>query len=727
MPVPESQPPYSAAVPTAYFFIDQNGFTQSTNQSFGPVLNNEVNEFRVTSKFSCTTARLAYAICKGVVLVQPQTGNSNRVNLILRPYKQPFPGLNISYFVYRGLRKADFFSTNTIPEVIPAISTASDLVKKINADFDAFYSEDLFDENGTLMPKPAFEAKYIGYDPSIPSATFISDLFFKNSEFIASGSGTEETHAYELPLIDGGKSLGSFEGTDCGMDVVLNYGDYRFDFDNSEFIFDLAYARAAEVKIVLTGSDLEKKIQKEQIFQFVDVVAFFGLYTNNGTVKAFSSTIESEKTGIAIYTDLIAGFATKNNWYIYIQGDRARSYNYYGQYRIGVTNPNSLKFGYLESSLTEIQYGANGWPIIITTQLQGVSDGTNRLFIQLVTDNNNNVVLYGQIGQYINSSKDNFYSPDSLIIPPNPLGGTSRLTSSIEMSIPATPDGNNVSSFHIMLYQGIVYEYKIGELADENGQLSIIKREANLIDDIFCLIKAVPLIKGGSNEDILVIASKKLALKNQFYNGQQQGISLIKTLVVKDTIATEDPNSPYFNIVAYLTETVHSLRNALYITGASTSPGKEESFSNKSITGEKTYELPSPYYHETVSFTDSGLTINGVMLRSVDNTIPDKLIVGFSNQENDIVESLIGSNHKNPRLVFASLFEITEDIYSVENIKYRKYSVGILSESNGILESYFPVTPVILFTLDQKIFFSAEYSKYIKDKKSVLVELSPNF
>ncbi|HUC83472.1 MAG TPA: hypothetical protein VMR70_21345, partial [Flavisolibacter sp.] len=85
----------------SHFFIDPSGVTQVAAQAFGPVAGNEANEFRLTSGFSCNGTAKAFAICKGIVLVQPQAGNTGKVNLVLRPFTQPFPGLNIKYFVYR--------------------------------------------------------------------------------------------------------------------------------------------------------------------------------------------------------------------------------------------------------------------------------------------------------------------------------------------------------------------------------------------------------------------------------------------------------------------------------------------------------------------------------------------------------------------------------------------------------------------------------------------------
>ena len=112
----------------SHYFIESGGFpSQLEEQSFGPASS---TEFRLTSQFTLTSAKKAFAICKGVVLLQQQTGagNEDKVNLVLRPYSQPFPGLNVKYFVYRGLQKSDFFNTASVPKIIKSNATTADYI-----------------------------------------------------------------------------------------------------------------------------------------------------------------------------------------------------------------------------------------------------------------------------------------------------------------------------------------------------------------------------------------------------------------------------------------------------------------------------------------------------------------------------------------------------------------------------------------------------------------------
>ncbi|WP_431241143.1 hypothetical protein ACQ9BO_13535 [Flavobacterium sp. P21] len=170
----------------SHFFIESGGFpAQLPGQGFGP---QSETVFNLTSRFSLGAPKKAYSICKGIVLVQPQTGNDDKVNLILRPYNQPFPGLNIKYFVYRGLQKSDFFTTDSEPLIIPKNNSTSDFINKINDDFKAFY-EGQKQADGTPIDIP-FKAEFIAYEKPVANpdpndlalllATPLSDFFLKN-------------------------------------------------------------------------------------------------------------------------------------------------------------------------------------------------------------------------------------------------------------------------------------------------------------------------------------------------------------------------------------------------------------------------------------------------------------------------------------------------------------------------------------------------------------------
>lgn len=716
---------------TSHFFTESGGFTQSPAQSFGPVND---TEFNLTSKFSVATPQKAYSICKGVVLVQPQTADPTKVNLILRPYKQPFKGLNVKYFIYRGLQKSDFFTTDGDPLIkSSSTGTPSDFITKINIDFDAFHGGRK-DADGTPIAPPPFTAKYIGYDESITDLTIpLSSFFFKESEFVAADTTFDEKDNFELPMIDIGKSLGNFAEGECGIDVVLNYGDYQHNFDNGEFVFNLEYARNTEGKIVLSGTDVEKKLLREQTIQFIDIAAFYGLFVPAESVGVMTAGVQTEKKGTEIYNTIISKFATKNNWYVYIQSDRTRSYDFYGNYKINEAGDNNLKTGLLEDAttkivpMTETQYGTFGWPVLINTQEQATSVTTNNLYLQLVTDNNNNAAFYGQIANVANAQKDNFINADGLRIPPDAEGNYQTLTSQIQLSTPAVA-GKNIATLSTLLYQGIINTYIVKELLDENNQPIVQLGQANYFDDVFSLIDAQPLLKLSGDNSFFKMTSEKLNLINEFYDKKQQGISVVQTLTINDIIETGIEETPTVARVTYLTEAGDVMNNAVSATGSTTPDTKTSAAASGTVSKSKTYELPEPYYYNLKLFTDSTQTITGLELKTLDGTTPNKIILGLTKAENDIVKAKISTGLKNPRLFLIDLFEDGSELISTENIKYQKYKVGCVAENAvGKNELFKPEgdDTVFVYSLDRNCHFSKEYSEYVKEnlKKELMLDL----
>ncbi|KAF2330529.1 hypothetical protein [Flavobacterium ginsenosidimutans] len=723
----------------SHFFIESGGFpAQLSGQGFGP---QSETVFNLTSRFSLDAPKKTFSICKGVVLVQPQTGNPNKVNLILRPYKQPFPGLNIKYFVYRGLQKSDFFTTDSEPLIITKSSSTSDFINKINDDFKAFHEGRVKKEGETVtpIPVPPFTAKFIGYEKEkedddndgtllIP----LSDFFFKESKFVAAGDTFDEKDDFELPLIDIGKSLGNFAQGECGIDVVLNYGDYKYDFDNTEFAFNLEYARKPFAEITVNGdTPFKQKLQREQSIQFIDIAAFYGSHVENGVVTATASGVQTEKKGTAIFNELLNKFWTKNNWYVYIQSDRTRSYDFYGNYKIG-EGPENLKTGLLKDTatnevpMTAITYGNSGWPVLINTQNQANTVTTNDLYLQFPTDNNNNTAFYGQLAKVANAQKDNFINADGLRLPPDEEGNYSELTSTVQLTTPAVA-GENIAALSLLIYQGKVNMYTAGTTQDENGDLVILYRQANFFDNVFSLIKTKPLLKLGTDENYSRMTSEKLNLINEFYDKKQQGISIAQTVTVNDIIETGIEEKPFVERVTYLTEAADVMNNAVSATGNTTPDTKTTASASGAVTKSKTYQLPDPYYYNLKLFTDSTQTITGLELKTLDGSTPNKIILGLTKEENEIIKDLISSDMKNPRLFLIDLFEDGNELVSPENIKYQKYRVGIVAENaegNNELKEQLD-SPVFVYSLDRRYHFSKGYSEYVKEnpKKELMLDL----
>lgn len=696
--------------PESHFFTTPASMTQDESQAFGPV---SEDQFRLTSKFS-TPGSKAFAICKGVVLVQPQTGDNNKVNVILRPFTQPITGLNIKYFIYRGLDKDNFFDGDNV--IIPG-SSSSDFVKKINASFEAFHKR-----INPEKPVPIFLSKYIGFDPAKQEESLmLSNFFFKESEYVDSNGEfiEQEDMAFELPVIEMGASLGNFSSGECGIDIVLNYGDYTLPAPNDEFVFDLKYARANEavIKLLPEMSDFQKKQKREHIFQFLDAAAYFGFHTDNGVVKIDNAGVKVSKKGLSIYNEVIHNFYTKNKLYLYIQSDRTRSYNFYDNYTIAESNGKSLKLGATEASVVESAYKNKKWPLIINDAVQVHSETRNKLFLQFVTDNNVNTMLYGQVAQIDNAQHNNFCNADDLKLPDSVDGIPSKLTKIIQLSTPAVsqPGGkSNVATFNILLYQGKGYRYVVGQAPDRwTEEMKDATIPSEWMDDVFDLINSSALLKSKDNESYSLISSQRIKLVNHYYNRTQLGIYAVQTVIVEDSIDTNLADTPMLKRVSYMTETVGVLEYSTSPLRTVIADTRSNASSSVAVAGQRTYALTDPFYFSNVAFTDQGQTINGIELKA-NNAVPAKKIIGITKGENEQLKELSGTSVDNPRIVF--LKDAVEGDYytSAEGIKYFKYKLGIVKENTeGKMILSAPVPEITVYSLDHNYFCSRKYSEYM--------------
>lgn len=680
--------------PKSFFFTDPNSITQDALRSFGP---QSANVFNITASFQSSGAK-AYAICKGTVLIQPQTGNSNLVNLILRPFSQPINGLPICYFVYRGLRLQDFFNGNLVKD---AGTNESDYINKAQQAFENYYTS-------IEQAKPVFEAKYIGYDPANQSAELdIDSLFFKQAQY---QSGEEELqHAFELPMVQAGHSLGYFAQGECGMDVILSYGDYKLENPIDEFAFNLEYARAplATIDITNVSDEYKAKRIKEQVQQFIDIVAFYGFHAGNGTVSVYEGSAVAKKKETAIYDAIVSKFYSKHRLYLYIQSDRGRSYDFYGNYTLEPDSEYNIKTGISNTVLTEDNFGTNGWPIHIIEAAQAHDSAENDTYIQLVTDSNPEAMLYVQVGTLVNASKNNFMSAEGLRAPED-INRISILAYTPDLilrnSATLGTSRYTIATFNKLIYQGVQLRY-FSPLKEEGDRVDQIIPD--FFDDIFEISVNTSLYNTSSHYQSISFQLPKLI--NYYADNVQQSILAVQSIKIDDSIP-ELEGELIQKRTTYVTEQLDqlnkSLSNQVSFDSINTPSGLNTSTS-------QTYVLPPPYRLELVDFSDESIKIKGLKLKTESHGTPLKVLLGMSDFENQQLITLIKDNTLiNPRIILTN-FDKEVTIYtSPEKVQYKKYVLMVSGEDElNQISLYQPNTTITLYEIDNNYHFSAEYSK----------------
>lgn len=696
----------------SHFFSEVSAISQNSGQSFGPV---SADVFRLTSKFTAQAGAKAFAICTGMVAIQPQAGSTTKVNLLLRPYTQPIKGVNIRYFIYRGLNKSDFIDSSG--NIIPNGSGVSDFIQKITTDFNDFHADE--------QTPPEFDAAFIGYNATLTDLSAPMDsLFFSVTQYEEQNGEQVEVPetAFELPKIEIGKSLGTFAAGECGIDVVLQYGDFQLN-EPDRFVFDYNYARAAEAVIDLTSvSDpVIRKRRKEQLFQFLDIAAYYGFHClPQGNVTTSGNVAHDQST---IYSQVLTPFATKNTYYLYIQSDRERSYDFYGNYRIDPEAPENMRYGTVENTLAARAYGTNGWPLILETTAQSHTETRNKIYLQLVTDNNPNTVLYGQTACVDNALRNHFSTIEQLKQPVDEQSEQPELTTTIILSNPAVEEGSakkHVANFGILIYQGASYSYLAGTEVNEENETVDVYAQPNFFDDVFGNLGAVTLLKSDAETSFSIVNSERLTLLNYPLDNRQYSISAMHTLTVTDTIKTDNEDVPFFSRVTYMAESISVLTNP-----ASTDKvisADIQSTANK-FAAKNTFTLDNPFYFDIVLFTDGSQTITAPILKVQSGTSPNRIILGLSKQENDTLKELsVGLS--NPRLYLLNTFEEVSIQTSVENITYQKYTIGIVTDEGlGETSLLVPDVPIVIYTIDQRMYFTKVYSDYITPRQEGVLSI----
>lgn len=684
-------------LPESFLFIEKSAFTQAQTDKFGIV----GNTFRTTSRITYTGK--IFTICQGQVLIQPNSEDANKVNVILKPFNQPIKGLAIKYFIYRGLNKSDFFDNN---QTINANnSSATGFVKQIREDFQKLY-------NMLNVTEPTLTAQYIGYPGTGSYAQntdlLIDDFFFKISQEDA-GSTPANQKAFELPMIPRGTHLGTVSGNQSiGIDIVLNEGDYTIENDPNPFKLDLNFARLNN-HILNTDAEpnaFKKKLIRETATQFIDIAAFYGLHTHGkGKLHASSGGQNTVlQTNDEIY-DAIKDFKTANTTYLYIQGSRQRSYNFYGNHNIGTTT-NNYKQGTTVANLAAGNF-AEHWPLQEFSNIPSLA-------IQLTTDNNDAAALYVKQGilNVDTLNEDNFIRGENLLQIADQISDV-NFTKPIIFDVNKTNGNINIGSFVQLIYEG-----KTIKIANSIPPLDPpVNYYLKDIDDIFALINVKPHISGKADNELRYVIDQNLLLIDFDNSIGGKDIATVTTKRVEDSIMKNDTEN--LKRVTYET-----LLNNIRQNNGSTFQSRT-AYQDNSNSGTITYDSKmnnfyqpeNPYFLKTETFTTvDGNIINGLSIQLNEGTLPSKKLLGITNDENlEFITKINDYQLNNPKFYFKNQ-SINEDEYftSLEDKKYKKYSLSVLGEDQtGNLVMVFPSNEIFVITIDNMVFVSDEYAKWI--------------
>ncbi|SDJ21495.1 hypothetical protein [Chryseobacterium jejuense] len=686
-------------LPESFFFLEKGKqFSQSSAGKFGA--NGTV--FRTTSKISDYTGKV-YTICQGQVFLQPCGTDSTKVNAILKPFSQPIKGLAIKYIVYRGLNRLDFFDNNLIINNGTGVTGFVDVIRK---EFTGLY-------NMLGITVPPFTAQYIGYPAGTNQSAedLIDDYFLKISKVQTTGTTTTEVDskkAFELPMIPRGTHLGNVSG-ELGIDIVLNEGDYTVANDPNPFKLNLAFARKPDhVLDQAVGSNaFQKKLIRETATQFLDIAAFYGLHTQ-GKGKIHMSDNSVLQTPDAIYNQ-IQSFLTARTTYLYIQGSRQRSYNFYGNHSVNPDNSNNIKIGTTINNLSEKVFEQD-WPLQIL-------DNVSSLAIKLTTDSKEGSALYVKQGNLnsVTNHEDYFIREKNLL---QENVSDEEFTKPIVFDISKTSNGINIASFIQLVYEGKVIPL-LTEITPSTPNTTPEKEIWNLkdIDDIFGLINAKPRIQSKSSNEVHYVIDQNLLLIDFDNELKGKDIATVTTKRVEDLVSKDDSTT-------LMRVTYETLLNNIRQNVSGFFQGRT-AYQDNSNSGTITYSdkinnfyrPESPYYLNKVIYTDSeGNIMNGLSLQVEEGTLPSKKLLGITDFENQkLVDIIENKQLNNPKFYFKNELSDENTFYtSVEKIQYKKYNLSVIGETQeGKLTVVSPDQKIYVTTTDNLVFSTDEYAKWM--------------
>lgn len=358
---------------------------QSSGEAFGPLPDaNGKNRYQVTSLHSASSDPKVYAVLKGDVLVQEQTGSSNTgfVNVILRPKDQPkmaFP--KIRYIIYRSIKKDSLIDSND--NLVPKGN--NDLVDAIRDDYSSLIENfpELF--NDTDPPaEPPKEALGIhltsSNSPEYADKDPIDKAFFR------------EDNDIQLQEAPAGWSIGTFDKNQFGIEFIVE--TIGFDPTLGLVRSDKNIIEVDQLPSSPTQpQEFEHWHDKEAILNYIDPAAFYGMHYQEGVNVTSTNSNDNPtlKEKNEVYEDILEYngnpvFANRNIVYLDLRNEFGYSFNYFNNYQ------NSFKIAYdASSNLTSKDYYADGWPIfrLDSSQFPSNTSDNNVLRIALPNDSNN--------------------------------------------------------------------------------------------------------------------------------------------------------------------------------------------------------------------------------------------------------------------------------------------------------------------------------------------------
>jgi len=246
-----------------FFFTDLDKLNPQTNQqdAFGySTINGNIKTYKVSSIHSATSDPFAYAVCDGRIFIQEASVGSDLVNLVLKP-RQQFPSINpcVKYYIYRGIKKSSLIDKNN-----NVVDTPFNHLS--NSIFQDYLSQKIFSLSQSVLGIDFKQGN--GYNNS----DSIDKIFYTNN------------NQYQLWEVKGGWSIGSFDKSSLGFEIILDDLNYNptLDIVRTDITTNHSLTISENSGTNQKNSYLNQ-ILREEILHYIDPCAFYGNFYNCDT------------------------------------------------------------------------------------------------------------------------------------------------------------------------------------------------------------------------------------------------------------------------------------------------------------------------------------------------------------------------------------------------------------------------------------------------------------
>lgn len=676
--------------PHSHFFTDIGAVlvAQDPAIAYGPVSGDTTNKFRVTGLLKATGDVNAYAVVDGIFMIQrvadPGTPGAylpNVINLVLKPYKQAMLGFTpVKYFIYRNLRLDNFLKgiSATDEKLVHDQGTATAFIQSLWALHTA--------QNGAVP----FESNALGFDLANQAGGDKIDKLFHRQD-----------PNKQLPFVGRGTNMGKFYtngGADeFGLEIILEEGEFQPDYT-----YVRKYKQAlVDLTQLVAPTPFTTRLEREKVLNYIDPAAFFGMHmAKDGWLQVDDGAGNKTKySGADIYDNVISKFHTRNTLYVDIRNENALSLNFYGKYDDGTGK--ALEVGNTAGALAAQSYASDQWPLIIRPSVSTANpQDYNQVFLRLRRDYNKKPILYLEHGQPDGATTTGrFIAGDDLIVVGSPT------TNAIGLRFPNKDlgAGNRIGvSWLLKLH------YTMRQDAANSPFPPEVVPTASYLDNLFGPIDIDPLWAANSPVIAWLAAQDK-----KYVDGQ--GIAGLGFEHIADrgvAFSQWNGTTSTTGVVLFYAAAKDNFENAnkqfIPHNGLTGGVSKRGSFFEEAL-------LFDGY---TVGFD---VIVDGsteVLTMSLQETPPDPrpaeamLLLGLTKNELEThLKSIGGFDNRYPRTIL--LGEVAGSPFTdVNGEQYRKYKAGLRGMKNdGTAHQAFPGTDVIVYTTDQKFFFSHAFTQ----------------